>query len=101
MMIDAFLPAPGKTVTISVGAAATETLLPTGGEFLEYNNSGTTTVFVETGKAPLTAATVAVSYPILAGHCKIVRRDQLSDRISTIGAVAGPVSLFVTAGTGV
>jgi hypothetical protein len=111
MMVDAFLPSNLASVTISVGAAATSTLLPvgtvpglnpwrSGGEFLEVNNAGAVDVFIETSDGSV-VATVAASYPVRAGQCKIIRRAQGDRFISAIGAAAGPTNLIVTVGNGI
>jgi hypothetical protein len=113
MMVDAFLPTLAGSVTIAVGAASTTTTIPTGtvdqfnparlgGEFLELNNTGAVDVFVELCAAgQIVPATVAASYPVRVGQCKIVRRSPGNDRITTIGAAAGPTNLIVSVGNGV
>ena len=100
MRMDPFIPAVAKTVTITVSNTAATSALPTGGADLEYNNQGTSTVFVEvTGGGLVTTATVAASYPIPPGQCKIVGRPDGATQISTISAIAGQ-TFYVSAGVG-
>ena len=113
MMVDAFLPSLAASVTIAVGAASTTTTLPIvaasavtsfrqGGEYLELNNTGTVDVFIETcSSSSVIPATVAASYPVRAGQCKIIRRAPGDNVITTIGAAAGPTNLIVSVGNGI
>ena len=112
MMIDAFLPTLAGSVTIPVGVASSTTTIPigtpgqqnpqrSGGEYLELNNTGTAAIFIEIcTPAQIIAATVAASYPILAGHCKIVRRAEACTIITAISGSAGQ-SLIVSVGNGI
>lgn len=99
MKVDNFAPAPGGTVTISVGVAAATANLPVGGTSLEFQNTGTVPVFVELFGPATLAATVAASYPILPGQSKILDRKPGDAFISTISTVAAQ-NLFVSAGIG-
>jgi hypothetical protein len=114
MMVDAFMPAIAGSVTISVGAVSSTTTIPSGtrsttfpakagGEMLELNNtSASVDVFVEVcNAAQIVAATVAASYPVRAGQCKIIKRAPGDDRITAIGAAAGPTNLIVSVGNGI
>jgi hypothetical protein len=101
MYMDPFQPAIAKTATVAAGVAAATTVLPTGGSCLEVQNPGSTTIFIELSDRNnvQTAATVAASYPILPGQCKIIGRPPGCSSISTISTIAAQ-SLFVTAGEG-
>ena len=120
MMIDAFLPSNLATITLSVAAAVQHAALPVGtispinnwrvgGEYLEVQNTGGVNVFMETGpggevggvQTCNVVATVAASYPVLPGQCKVIRRAPGDTHMSIIGAAAGPTVVFVTAGNGV
>jgi len=118
---DAFLPSNNSTVTVSVGAGVTHGAFPitpnpsgavdppwrSGGEYIEVQNAGAVTVFLETGpgtNVPTTCAVVAAvasSYPILAGQSKIIKRAPGDTNFSVIGAAAGPTTLFMTLGNGI
>lgn len=105
MKVDNFIPAPGKTITIAVGAASAvtplpQTVAPIGGVSLELQNSGASAIFVEIGGPDVIPATVATSYPIMPNQSKIIDRKNGDTHIAAIGAVAGPVNLFVSAGVG-
>lgn len=120
---DAFLPSNLTTTTVSVGAAVTHGAFPitpnpsgavnppwrSGGEYIEVQNAGAVTVFLETGPGTLVGgvqtcavvATVAASYPILAGQSKIIKRAPGDTHFSVIGAAAGPTTLFMSLGNGI
>jgi len=100
MMIDPFQPAAAGSTTCSVGVADAFFAIPGNGECLELNNLGTATIFVETDG--VTISTVANSYPIQPGHCKIVKRlpNPGTPGIRAISTVAAQ-SLIVSVGNGI
>ena len=126
MMVDAFLPSNVGTCLISVGAAASALRLPvgppvlgntvmrSGGEFLEVQNQGSVWVYLETSpgdtrggvETPQVTAVVPVAggafggYPIGPGQAKVIRRAQGDTHISIIGAAAGPTIVAISVGNG-
>jgi len=74
-----------------------------GGECIELSNVGPAVVFIEScgGSNGIVAATVANSYPILSGQCKIIGMHPGDTGISAIGSAAGPTVFYVTRGNGV
>ena len=92
--------APAKSQTISVTTSNAFTTLNTGGDFNHYelNNNGTDVVFIEWTSGSGLAATVAASYPILPGQCKIVPRLPSSATQIACISKSGTQELFITPG---
>ena len=51
--------------------------------------------------SPLFKEGTEASYPVLPGQCKIIRIKPGDQVISTIGAAAGPTTVFVARGNGI
>src|SRR5271154_3155783 len=108
-----FIPGILAQTTCSVTASSTFFPIPattggtgpfaSGGECIEVSNVGPATIFIESCGGPngTVAATVANSYAILSGQCKIIGMHNGDTGISAIGSAAGPTTLFVTRGNGV
>ena len=110
---NAFQPGILAQTTLSVTASSGFTLIPPttggtgqwaqGGECLEITNVGPAVVFLEFcgGGNPIVTATVANSYAVLAGQCKIVSMHPGDNGVSAIGSAAGPTVVYVTRGNGI
>jgi hypothetical protein len=102
MQVDAFQPGDLAQTTCAVTAASAFFAIPGNGECLELYNVGPNICFIETAQgASDAAATVANSYPVGVGQCKIIRRVSGDIGIMAIAAAAGTATLYVTAGNGV
>lgn len=77
--------------TSSVSTAFTGT---TGFQF-ELNNLGNTTIYIKHGAGAQTV-TVALGYPIQAGHAKIITVPTSSTQIAVIHAGTGTQNLVIT-----
>ena len=97
-----FFPNDQGTLTLTVGVANASAEIPTfGAQQLEFNAKHTNSDVVYVRIRPAgAAATVAASYPILPGHCKLISIPQgTSIFIDHISGTAAQV-LFVTPGNG-
>lgn len=109
----AFQPGILAQTTLSVTNSSAFTVIPPttggtgqwaqGGEAVEITNAGTNTVFMEFcgGQNGIVAATVANSYAVAAGQCKVVSMHPGDTGVSAIASVAGPTVVFVTRGNGI
>jgi len=110
---NAFQPGQLAQTTCSVTASSQFFTIPAGtttggmanagGENIELSNVGPAVVFIETcgGSNGIVAATVANSYPILSGQCKVIAMRPGDTGISAIGSAAGPTVFYVTRGNGI
>jgi hypothetical protein len=98
MLIEPFQPAPGGSTTCAVTTSDAFFAIPGDGECLELNNLTTGVVYIESDG--ITPATVANSYPIAQGQCKVIKRWRGAGTpgIRAIAAVAG--NLIVSVGNG-
>jgi len=87
----------GSSSTLGVTTVSGSTSLPTGspGFQVELNNIGNTTIYVQWGKGAQTAA-VATSYPVQAGHAKVVTVPFSADTIAAIHSGTGTQNLIIT-----
>lgn len=101
MLIDPFQPGNQSQTTCSVTAASQFFLCGGNGYAVEVWNAGSNTVFIETTSAGTgNSATVANSYPVGPGQCKVIQMHPQDTGITAIASVAGPTTLFVTRGNG-
>ena len=103
MIIDAFQFAKAGTVTLSVTDSSQKVTFSKSGQNIEFNNpSSTVTLFVEHSVADNNpTANTTTSYPVLPGHCKIIRMPDGATTLAYIGSAAGPTTMYVSQGDGV
>jgi hypothetical protein len=95
--------ADSGTATISVTGSSAATALPRADSLrnqVELQNNGSVVVFVRFCPTSTCTAVVATDYPILPSQSKVVSINPGSQFIATIGASAGPTTLYVSVGIG-
>jgi hypothetical protein len=101
--MSAFTPNDQGSTTLAVGvASATVEVTTVRAKQMELNAPDTNTdiVYVRVALAAGSAATVAASYPVQPGHCKLISLpEQATVFISTISGTAAQ-SLIVSPGNG-
>lgn len=93
---------PAGTVTISCAntTSATALVVPSDNNTrqIEISNAGSVAVFVQPGISTVTA-TVAASYPILAGQTKVITVPYTTTHLACISA-SGTQTVYVSTGFG-
>lgn len=91
--------APIVTTSLTPTATSAAVAIDPAATTLEFNNTSDVTVFVRWATASPTA--VVTDYPVLPGHCKVVRCESGNAFLAAItGAVAATAPFYVTSGNG-